>query len=212
MTSGGQRHWNDVYDARAEDKLTWFEATPSPSQTLVEKYLTPGGAFIDVGGGASRLADVLLDNGFGPLTILDISVSALAVSRERLGIRGEAVTWIAADVMRWQPEHDYNLWHDRAAFHFLTEPDDRTAYAHVMSKALRLGGTAIIATFADDGPETCSGLAVARYTPEELAREFNRIIPGHLAMIESGRHMHVTPKGNRQSFQYSVFRTMRQKD
>ncbi|PKP70912.1 MAG: class I SAM-dependent methyltransferase [Alphaproteobacteria bacterium HGW-Alphaproteobacteria-5] len=212
MRSGGQRHWNDVYDARAEDKLTWFEATPLPSQTLVEKYLTSGGAFIDVGGGASRLADVLLDNDFGPLTVLDISVSALAVSKECLGIRGEAVTWIAADVRRWQPDREYDLWHDRAAFHFLTEPDERTAYAHVMSEALRSGGTAIIATFADDGPEICSGLAVARYIPEELAREFDRIIPGQLAMIGSGRHMHVTPKGNWQSFQYSVFTTMMQKD
>lgn len=208
MTAGGQEHWNSVYGARAEDELSWFEATPSLSRELVLKYLEPGDAFIDVGGGASRLVDILLDEGFGPLTVLDISASALAVSKERLGPRAEDVTWIEADVTAWRPDRAYAVWHDRAVFHFLTEPDDRASYARVMAEALRSGGTAIVSTFADDGPEMCSGLPVVRYAPDDLARQFEDLIPGQLEMIEAQRHMHVTPKGNRQSFQYSVFKKL----
>ncbi len=206
MTTDGERHWNGVYGARAEDELTWFEATPSLSLEFVKRFLKPGDAFIDVGGGASRLLDVLLDEGFWPLTVLDISASALAVSKERLGPRAEEVSWIEADVTEWRPDRAYAVWHDRAVFHFLTESGDRASYARAMATALRPGGAAIIATFADDGPETCSGLPVVRYAPEGLVREFDSLIPGALEMIEAQRHMHITPKGNRQSFQYSVFR------
>jgi len=206
MTAVRQQHWNRVYDARAEDDLTWFETTPALSRELVEKYLEPGDAFVDVGGGASRLVDILLDEGFGPLAVLDISTSAAAVSKKRLGARSEKVTWIEGDVTKWQPDRAYAVWHDRAVFHFLTKAEDRAAYAQVMVEALRPGGIAVVSTFADDGPEMCSGLPVARYAPEDLAREFDAMIPGHLEMIEARRHMHVTPRGSRQSFQYSVFR------
>lgn len=206
MTVGTQQHWDSAYDARPEDELTWFEATPALSRDLVKKYLEPGEAFIDVGGGASRLVDVLLDEGFGPLAVLDISTSALAVSKERLGARSEEVVWIDGDVTTWQPDRAYVVWHDRAVFHFLIKPDARAAYAHVMARALETGGIAVIATFAEDGPEMCSGLPVVRYAPGDLAREFDKVIPGRLEMVEARRHVHITPKGNRQSFQYSVFR------
>lgn len=203
-----QEHWDGVYAARSEDELTWFEATPSISLELVRMHLRPGDAFIDIGAGASRLVDALLDEGFGPLVVLDLSGSALEVSRKRIGARGDSVEWIEADVTTWRPRRNYAVWHDRAVFHFLTEVDGRAAYAHAMSEALRPDGVAIIATFADDGPEKCSGLPVMRYAPEELAQELNRLAPGQFEMISSRRHLHVTPKGNRQSFQYSVFRKM----
>jgi len=204
--AGGQEHWNDVYGARSEDALTWFEATPAVSLDLVREHLQPGEPFIDIGAGASRLVDVLLDEGFGPLTVLDLSAAALAVSRQRLGPRADAVQWIEADITTWQPERDYAVWHDRAVFHFLTGAEDRAGYARALSDALRPGGIAIIATFADDGPEMCSGLPVVRYSPEALAQELDRLLPGLFEMLEARRHMHITPKGNRQSFQYSVFR------
>lgn len=204
--TGGQEHWDGVYGARSEDALTWFETTPSLSLDLVKTHLQPGDRLIDVGAGASRLVDTLLDEGFGPLTVLDISDAALAVSRQRLGVRGDDVVWIAADVTRWQPDRQYAVWHDRAVFHFLTKAEGRAAYAQAMAKALRPGGVAIIATFADDGPEKCSGLPVVRYAPEELAKEIDRQIPGTIEMISARRHLHITPKGNRQSFQYSAFR------
>lgn len=203
---GGQEHWHGVYGARSEDELTWFEATPALSLELVRAHLHPGEPFIDIGAGASRLVDVLLEEGFGPLTVLDLSGAALAVSRHRLGAWGDDVAWIEADITTWEPDRTYAVWHDRAVFHFLTAAEDRVGYARALSNALRPGGIAIIATFADDGPEMCSGLPVVRYAPEELAQELDRLLPGQFEMLEARRHMHITPKGNRQSFQYSVFR------
>jgi SAM-dependent methyltransferase len=201
-----QEHWDGVYSARSEDELTWFEASPSISLELITKYLPPGQAMIDIGAGASRLVDVLLDLGFHQLAVLDLSHSALEISRQRLAVRGEGVDWIEADVTTWQPDREYAVWHDRAVFHFLTEKEGRKAYADAMSKSLRPDGIAIIATFADDGPEKCSGLPVVRYTPEELAKELDRLAPGQFERVSSQRHVHITPKGNRQSFQYSAFR------
>jgi SAM-dependent methyltransferase len=206
VVAGGQQHWDEVYGARPEDELTWFEATPSVSLDLIREHLRPGDPFIDIGAGASRLIDALLDEGFGPLAVLDLSSAALAVSRQRLGPRSDDVVWIEADITHWQPDRDYAVWHDRAVFHFLSRTEDRAGYARALSGALRPGGIAIVATFADDGPEMCSGLPVVRYAPEALAQELDRLLPGLFETLGARSHMHVTPKGNRQSFQYSVFR------
>ena len=204
--TGGQQHWDEVYGARSEDALTWFEATPAVSLDLVREYLQPGEPFIDIGAGASRLVDVLREEGFGSLTVLDLSAAALAVRRQRLGPRADDVAWIEADITTWEPDRYYAVWHDRVVFHFLTAAEDRAGYARALSAALRPGGIAIIATFADDGPEMCSGLPVVRYAPETLAQELDRLLPGRFEKCDARRHMHITPKGNRQSFQYSVFR------
>ncbi|MEI4233947.1 class I SAM-dependent methyltransferase [Roseovarius sp. D22-M7] len=206
MMTDGQEHWDGVYETRAEDELTWFEATPEVSVDLVRTYLKPGNAFIDIGGGASRLVDALLEAGLGSLTVLDLSGASLTVSKQRLGPQSDHVTWVEADITTWNPDRDYAVWHDRAVFHFLTGSEDRAAYARAMSDALPTGGIAIIATFADDGPEMCSGLPVVRYAPDDLAQELDRLCPGQFEKIDATRHMHITPKGNRQSFQYSVFR------
>lgn len=202
--SGGQEHWNGVYGARSEDELTWFEITPALSLELVRAHLHQGDPFIDIGGGASRLVDALIEDGFGPLAVLDLSGAALAVSRQRLGARGDDVAWFEADITTWEPDRFYAVWHDRAVFHFLTEAEDRAGYSRALSRALKPGGIAVIATFADDGPEMCSGLPVVRYAPEALAQELDRLLPGQFDMVEARRHLHITPKGNRQSFQYSV--------
>lgn len=196
-------HWDAVYEARPENELTWYEAEPRLSLDLVTEHLRPGEPFIDVGGGLSKLTERLLAAGYGPLSVLDVSPAALAAQKARLG---DAVTWIAADVTRWQPDTAYAVWHDRAVFHFLTDADDQAAYVAVLAAALRPGGIAIIATFDENGPERCSGLPVVRYAPRELGALLERLAPGAFEPIAALRHEHVTPKGRTQSFQFSVFR------
>ncbi|NBB83012.1 MAG: methyltransferase domain-containing protein [Alphaproteobacteria bacterium] len=204
MPGAGSAHWNSVYAARDESALTWFEARPDLSFELISAHAAPGDPILDVGGGASRLVDLLLDAGLGPVTVMDLSDRALATSRERLGGRAREVTWIAGDITDGPPPGRFAVWHDRAAFHFLTGRSDRVAYVAALGRALRPGGVAIVATFADDGPEMCSGLAVRRYSPEDLAGEIEALAPGLLRPLEVRRHVHVTPKGAEQRFQVSV--------
>ncbi|SDN72181.1 trans-aconitate 2-methyltransferase [Afipia sp. GAS231] len=197
-----ETHWQNVYATKSEKEVSWFQENPAPSLELIAATgLSHEAAIIDVGGGTSRLADNLLDQGFRRLTILDLSANALAEAKKRLGPRTEGIDWIAADVTTWEPSTTYDLWHDRAAFHFLTEPIDRDAYIARLSKTLRPGGHAIIATFAADGPERCSGLPIVRYDPEGLARTLG----GGFKLVESRRHDHLTPGGNTQRFQFSRF-------
>lgn len=199
------KHWDKVYGAREDEALTWYEAEPELSLDLVTAHSRPGDAVIDVGGGTSRLVDALIEGGYDKVTVLDVSEAALATAKERLGARASEVTWIAADITNWIPSESYGLWHDRAVFHFLTDETDRAAYVAAMDAGLAEGGTAIIATFAEDGPEKCSGLSVMRYSPDALAETLEALAPGRFTSVDSRRHMHVTPKGNEQSFQVSVF-------
>src|SRR5215510_13227604 len=158
-----QAHWDNVYRTKREDEVSWFQASPSVSLDLIHAAgIGRDAGIIDIGGGASRLVDALLDEGFTDVTVLDLSEESMAKAKARLGARADSVTWIVADVTRWQPMRAYDLWHDRAAFHFLTAPEDRAAYAERMSRAVRLSGQVIIGTFAPDGPERCSGLPVTR--------------------------------------------------
>lgn len=200
-------HWDEVYGARTEAALTWFEAEPGLSLSLITTYAAPNDPVIDIGGGASRVMDALIALGFSRLSCLDLSQAALEASQARLGDRAGEVNWIAADVTHWAPRPAaYALWHDRAAFHFLTAPDQRAAYVARMAMALRSGGHTVIMTFAEDGPETCSGLPVQRYSPASLAAELDRHAPGGFVPVTSARHLHRTPKGAEQAFQVSVLR------
>jgi len=202
-TDTRRRHWDAVYAGKREDEVSWFQASPEPSLSLIGRSVAGKTArIIDVGGGASRLVDHLLAEGFDALTVLDIAGSALAQARSRLGDAAEAVRWVEADVTRWRPDQRYDLWHDRAVFHFLTEPADRARYTAVMHRALKPGGVAIIGTFALDGPERCSGLAVVRYAPEMLAVELGP----DFELLESVHQEHRTPAGKTQSFQFSRLR------
>lgn len=200
------RHWDEVYGAREEDRLTWFEASPDLSLSLIERHRPPESAVIDVGGGTSRLVDELVRRGIGPVTVLDLSRVALEASRSRLGQQADAVDWQVADITRWQPARSYGVWHDRAVFHFLTETADRAAYVAALDEALETDGVAIIMTFAEDGPETCSGLPIRRYSPDGLVAEIDRHAPGRFDLVERRRHLHRTPMGRSQSFQASVLR------
>ena len=201
-----QAHWDAAYEGRAEEALTWFQERPEPSLSLIVEHAAPGAAVLDVGGGASRLPDALLQAGYADVTVLDLSEVALSAARARLGAGADAVQWICADVTQWVPERAYDLWHDRAVFHFLTQEAGRAAYVRALLEALKPGGVAIISTFAPDGPEKCSGLPVRRYSPRTLAETLEALAPGAFRPIGAEAHAHETPAGRSQSFQVSLFR------
>jgi SAM-dependent methyltransferase len=194
-------HWDSAYTTKGETGVSWFEDSPALSLDLIgQRAEIAQSSLIDIGGGASRLVDALLDKGMRDIAVLDLSVSALEAAKARLGAAADGIEWIAADMTAWQPARNYDVWHDRAAFHFLTEPDDRAAYIECLHAAVRPRGHAIIATFAPDGPERCSGLPVIRYDPATLAKA----VGPAFRLVDQRRHTHTTPWGSTQAFQFSV--------
>jgi SAM-dependent methyltransferase len=195
-------HWQTVYSTKSDTAVSWFQERPESSLALITAGGLPLDArIIDVGGGASRLVDALLDAGHSALTVLDIAPAALNAARARLGTRAEAVLWVAADITAWTPAAPFDVWHDRAVFHFLTDAADRAAYRAALAAGVKRGGRVIIGTFAPDGPEKCSGLPVVRYSPETLAAELG----DDFALVDIRREDHATPSGAVQHFQFSVF-------
>jgi SAM-dependent methyltransferase len=196
-------HWQNVYTKKGENEVSWFQENPAPSLELIAQVgATPASVIIDIGAGASRLVDSLIDRGFKDVTVLDLSEAALEAAKARLGSSAARVDWIVADATVWEPLKAYDIWHDRATFHFLTEECDRAAYVARLERAVKVGGYAIIATFALDGPERCSGLPVARYDPASLSQTLGR----RLQLVHTRLDAHATPWGSNQSFQFSVFR------
>jgi SAM-dependent methyltransferase len=199
---GRQAHWENVYRTKREHEVSWFQENPAPSLELIARAgLSNEAEIIDIGGGASRLVDGLIARRFRRITVLDLSAAALAGAKTRLGRAGAGVEWVVADVTRWHPTRTYDLWHDRAAFHFLTDPTDREAYVACLKKAVGPGGHVVIGTFAPDGPERCSGLPIIRYDAEALAA----VLGTEFTLVDYRRHDHLAPGGNTQHFQFSVF-------
>lgn len=195
-------HWQNVYATKTADEVSWYQERPSTSLDLIRATgIGPDARIVDVGGGASTLVDHLIAEGHQNLSVLDVAETALAKSRDRLGERAAQLDWIVADVTRWRPPHPFDVWHDRAVFHFLTEPKDRRAYVETMKEAVPQGGHVIIATFAPEGPERCSGLPVMRHGLESLAEELG----DGFARAEHRREEHVTPAGRMQAFLYQRF-------
>jgi len=196
-----QEHWERVYGTKAPDQVSWFCPHLETSLRLIEQALNGSldDAIADVGGGASTLVDDLLDRGYRNLTVLDISQGAIDVARKRLSERGEAVRWIRADVTQATfPLHSYDLWHDRAVFHFLTKPEDRDAYVRNVVTAVKPGGHVIVSTFGPEGPLKCSGLEVVRYDADSLRQQFG----ASFRLVESRKEIHETPFGTTQQFVY----------
>lgn len=194
-----QQHWETVYSSKATDRVSWFQQHAASSLRLIQGCAARDAQIIDVGGGASVLVDNLLDAGFCNVTVLDLAESALATSRARLGARAQSVQWIAADITRAElPAAHYDVWHDRAVFHFLTDPADRARYVEQVLKSVKPGGHVIVAAFGPGGPLQCSGLDVMRYAPDALHAEFGA--PFRLLGHETETHL--TPAGKEQEFVY----------
>jgi 2-polyprenyl-3-methyl-5-hydroxy-6-metoxy-1,4-benzoquinol methylase len=203
---GRKAHWENVYTSKGEKEVSWFQENPAPSLELIALAgLSADAAIIDIGGGASRLVDSLAAQKFERLTVLDLSKAALDAASKRLGDKGADIEWVVADVTTWEPSQTYDLWHDRAAFHFLTDQADQSAYVERLKKAVKSGGYVIIGTFALDGPERCSGLPIVRYDAASLSA----ILGLDFQLIDARRHDHATPWNAVQRFQFSMFRRRR---
>jgi SAM-dependent methyltransferase len=205
MMQQAKAHWEEVYSAKAETEVSWFQEHSVVSLGLIRRTgVDLAGAVIDLGGGASRLVDDLLAEGYSDLTVLDISAVALGVARRRLGALASSVTWIEADATTVVlPHQRFDVWHDRAVFHFLTEADQRERYVRAVHHAVKPGGHVIIAAFGPEGPLRCSGLPVVRYSPDRLHDEFGAAFD----LVEHTSEVHRTPFGTVQQFIYCYCRT-----
>lgn len=198
---GDAVYWDDRYRTVGHANTSWFQHRPETSRRLIERVNPPKTArIVDVGGGASALVDCLLDDGFTDITVVDLSQAALDEASAR--IPGNTVTWIQADVREWQPSSDFDLWHDRAAYHFLTDEADQARYWRMVRDHLVPGGHLVIATFAEDGPLKCSGLDVCRYSPEALIAAMGE----GFTPIATERELHRTPSGGEQPFTWVLAR------
>jgi SAM-dependent methyltransferase len=198
-----KQHWEAIYRDRSPQSVSWFQPEAAVSLRLIREASTPAAAVIDVGGGASTLVDGLLDAGYRDLTVLDLSGAALAAAQERLGTRATGIHWLEADILHTAlPAQTYDVWHDRAVFHFLTDPAERAAYVAQVLHAVKPGGHVIVASFAEDGPDRCSGLPVVRYAPNDLHAQFGT----PFELLHHEREAHQTPGGTVQQFVYCFCR------
>jgi SAM-dependent methyltransferase len=197
-------HWEQIYSDKSPLEVSWYQTEPRLSLELIAATgLGPEAALIDVGGGASVLVDRLLAQGYRKLAVLDISAQALAHARQRLGEDGAKVEWYEADITTFAAPHGFDVWHDRAVFHFLTDAEDRQRYVEVLRRSLNAGGQVIIAAFAIGGPEMCSGLPIVQYDAAKLAQELG----ADFRLLEMREETHITPANKPQHFGYFRFGT-----
>jgi ubiquinone/menaquinone biosynthesis C-methylase UbiE len=198
-----KQHWETLYQTKALEEVSWYQPSPETSLQLIEIISLPKEArIIDVGGGDSFLVDHLLDLGFKNLSVLDVSEAALQRAQQRLGDQARNVQWICADVTQFQPERIYDLWHDRAAFHFLTNKNEIQHYVHTATQALLPGGHLIIGTFSEQGPKKCSGIAIQQYSETSLLQQFSP----YFSLKNSMYIDHPTPFGTLQNFLFCTFK------
>jgi 2-polyprenyl-3-methyl-5-hydroxy-6-metoxy-1,4-benzoquinol methylase len=202
MSKDANTHWDTVYRTKAPDAVSWYRPHLEHSINLIQRVAPDiSASIIDVGGGESTLVDDLLEKGYRNVSVLDISPTAIEVARKRVGELARHVTWLVADVTQAMlPSHFYDVWHDRAVFHFLTTQEERTAYVQRVAESMKLGGHVIVATFGPEGPTKCSGLDVVRYDAESLHAEFGR----HFRLMDSAKELHQTPFGTTQQFLYCL--------
>lgn len=198
-------HWRQVYETKRPEEVSWFQQSPVPSiHALVALGAVPAMSLVDVGAGASTLVDALLAADYKDITLVELAAPALEAVRARLGPRAEGVHWEVADIRTWLPGRTFDIWHDRAVFHFLTVEADRAAYRRALLDGTRSGSHVVIATFAPDGPEKCSGLPVRRYDAASLGAELG----SEFTTVADWREMHITPWSSIQQFQWAIFRRL----
>lgn len=206
MTEDTAAHWEQVYQTKGAEQMSWTQTVPQTSLDYIRSFNLPKTArIIDVGGGENGLAASLLDEGFTNVTVLDISAAAIERAKKLLGDSAGLVTWIVGDVTQFEPEEGYDLWHDRAVFHFMTTKQQRDDYLQMVNTAVH--GYLVIATFSDTGPERCSGLPVCRYSEADLTGCFS----ANFSKLRCHTEDHVTPFGTRQNFIYCAFKRNQQK-
>jgi 2-polyprenyl-3-methyl-5-hydroxy-6-metoxy-1,4-benzoquinol methylase len=189
-------YWDGRYADIGTTQVSWYQPSPETSLMLIRRGAGSSASVVDVGGGASTLVDHLLALGHHDVTVVDLSQQALGEAHARVG---EApVHWVVTDIRDWQPDRTFDVWHDRAAYHFLTDPEDQQRYWELVRSSLPVGGHVVMATFAEDGPQMCSGLPVQRYSAEGLAAAMGE----GFAVLETLREQHTTPSGGTQSFQW----------
>jgi len=202
MTEERKSLWEGVYSDKNSTEVSWYQDVPDKSLALIARTGTSQkDAILDVGGGASTLVDHLLDAGYVDITVLDLASRAFDQSRQRLGERASAPSWVVSDITRFEPQRKYQLWHDRAVLHFLTDPADRRRYMSVLELALDPGGHVVIAAFGPEGPLKCSGLEIRRYTIEMLAE----LLGPEFELQSHELENHQTPMGATQQFLYSCW-------
>jgi len=204
MSKTTDTHWDTVYRTKAPDAVSWYRPHLETSIDLIQRVAPDlTASIVDVGGGESTLVDDLLAKGYRSVSVLDISPTAIDVARHRIGDLAQKVTWIVGDITQVVlPAQCYDVWHDRAVFHFLTAQDERTAYVRRVADSMKPGGHVIVATFGPEGPTKCSGLDVVRYDAESLHAQFGR----HFRLVESATELHKTPFGTTQQFLYCLCR------
>lgn len=200
--NSNKAHWENIYHTKTSADLSWTEQVPRISLDFIDKLQLPTTAsIIDIGGGESKLVDFLLDKGYENITVLDISENSLNNARSRLGNRAGKIKWVVQNILDFETNNQFDLWHDRATFHFLTAPDQIAKYTSLARKLVKLNGFAVIGTFSENGPQKCSGLKIKQYNPESLSHAFEN----GFHKINCIPHIHETPLKTKQNFLYCSF-------
>ena len=202
MTDERRKHWQQIYQTKSSMEVSWYQEKPELSLQLIDTYSDLSEYIIDVGGGTSLLTYYLLNNGYQHLAVLDIAKEALENTKKQLADKASNIEWYEYDITEFQPPHHFDLWHDRALFHFLLRKEDRIKYIQVLNKTLKVGGHCIIASFALSGPSQCSGLDIVKYNTGIIVKEFG----GNYELIDDFSETHITPKHNQQNFNYFILK------